>query len=176
VFDPDPDPMQRRVSDWAQGFAERAVQVKVMRAQVDQIQAWASSPDGAVRVTVDSHGVLTGLSLTDKICEVKPPELAAQVMACLRQAQQQLAAKVRHAMQTTVGNEPQLLEAVVNGYRDRFGEDLSQSSGTPDPGVLGLGAIEDDNPLPRTVAPRAPGRATDQRADEEYFADRGYLS
>jgi hypothetical protein len=42
--------------------------------------------------------------------------------------------------------------------------------------VLGLGAIEDDNLLPRTVARRAPRRATDQQVDEEYFADRGYLS
>jgi hypothetical protein len=59
MFDPDPDHMQRRVSDWAQGFADKAAQVYVMRAQVEHIQACASSPDGAVRVTVDSRGLLT---------------------------------------------------------------------------------------------------------------------
>lgn len=176
MFDPDPHHMQRSMSDWAQGFADKAAQVAVMRAQVDQIQAWASSPDGAVRVAVDSRGVLTDLSFTDKIREIRPPELAAQVMTCLRRAQQQLAVKVHHAMQTTVGDEPRLVDDVMASYRDRFGEDLSQSSGTSDPGVLGLGAIEDDNLLPRTVARRAPRRATDQQVDEEYFADRGYLS
>ena len=177
MFDPDPEHMQRRVSEWAQGFADKAARVQAMRAQVEQIQACASSPDGAVRVTVDSRGVLTDLSFTDKIREIRPPELAAQVMTCLRGAQQQLAAKVRHTMQTTVEDEPRLIDDVVSSYRDRFGEDQSRSSGTADPGVLGLGAIDDDNPPPGGVAPGRPGRrTTDQQVDEEYFADRGYLS
>jgi DNA-binding protein YbaB len=177
MFDPDPDHMQRRVSDWAQGFADKAAQVYVMRAQVEHIQACASSPDGAVRVTVDSRGLLTDLSFTDRIHEIRPPELAAQVMTCLQRAQQQLAAKVQHTMQTTVQDEPRLVADVVSSYRHRFGEDLGQSSGTADPGVLGLGAIEEDNPPLRTVAPSTPGRrATDRQVVEEYFADRGYLS
>lgn len=176
MFDHDPEHMQRRVSDWARGFADKAAQVQGMRAQVEQIQARASSSDGAVSVTVDSHGVLTDLSFTDKIRGIRPPELAAQVMTCLRRAQQQLAAKVQHTMQATVGDEPRLIDNVVSSYRDRFGEDQSRSSGTADPGVLGLGVIEDDNPPPWAVAPGRPGRRTTDQVDEEYFADRDYLS
>jgi DNA-binding protein YbaB len=167
MFDTDPDQMQQRVSQWAQGFADMAAKAKVMRARVEQIQASASSPNGAVRVTVDSHGVLTDLAFTDAIRDMRPPELAAQVMACLRRAQQQLAPKVREAMLATVGGEQQLVANVVSSYRERFGENISAA----DPGVLRLGAID---PPPQTSMYRRPTRT--QPPDEEYFADRGYLS
>jgi DNA-binding protein YbaB len=169
----DTDRMQHRVSEWAQGFAEKAAQAKVMRAQVEQIQAAATSPDGAVRVTVDSRGVLTDLAFTDVIREMRPAELAAQVMACLRRAQQQLTPPVRAIMQATVGGEQQLVDHVVSSYRERFGEDMSRPSSAADPGMLGLGAIDEDD-QPRPSRHRRP--APSQQADEEYFADRGYLS
>ena len=174
MFDTDRNRMQHRALEWAQGFADKAAQARIMRAQVEQIQAAATSPDGAVRVTVDSHGVLTDLAFTEMIHEMRPPELAAQVMCCLRRAQQQLAPKVRETMQATVGGEQQLVDNVVSSYRERFGEDLSRPSSAADPGMLGLGAIDEDDPPPRTSRHRRPAPA--QRADEEYFADRGYLS
>jgi len=125
MFDTDRNRMQHRALEWAQGFADKAAQARIMRAQVEQIQAAATSPDGAVRVTVDSHGVLTDLAFTEMIHEMRPPELAAQVMCCLRRAQQQLAPKVRETMQATVGGEQQLVDNVVSSYRERFGEDLA---------------------------------------------------
>ncbi len=168
MYDTDPDEMERRLSQWTQGFAEKAKQFHAMRTQVEQIAVTESSRDGAVRVTVDSRGMLTDLTLTDRIREMSPPELAVQVMACLRRAQQQLAPLVQDAMQATVGGDEPVVEKVVSGYRERFGEDLSMA---PDTMVLGLGAIEDDTAPP---PPRRPPRAAPPE-DEEYFADRGYL-
>ncbi len=94
-------------------------------------------------------------------------------MACLRRAQQQLAPLVQDAMQATVGGDEPVVEKVVSGYWERFGEDLSTA---PDPMVLGLGAIEDDAIEDDTAPPppRRPPRAAPPE-DEEYFADRGYL-
>src|SRR5437588_968776 len=174
MFDTDRNRMQHRVSEWAQGFADKAAQARIMRAQVEQSQAVATSSDGAIRVTVDSHGVLTDLAFTDMIREMRPPELAAQVMGCLRRAQQQLAPKVRETMQAAVGGERQLVDNVVSSYRERFGEDLSRPSSAPDPGTLGLGAIDEDDPPPRPSRHRRPAPA--RQDDEEYFAARGYLS
>ena len=59
MFDTDPDQMELRLSQWAQGFADQADRFHRMRAQVEQIRVTDSSPDGAVRVTVDSSGALT---------------------------------------------------------------------------------------------------------------------
>ncbi len=103
-----------------------------------------------------------------------PSEIAAQVMACLRRAQQQLAGRVQQTMAATVGGEDQVIEHVVEGYRQRFGEDQPDRL-APDPGVLGLGVIQDDDPprhSPPTPARRyraAPG------GDDENFGDRNYL-
>jgi DNA-binding protein YbaB len=171
MFDADPDEMPRRLSQWAQGFADKAEQFHAMRSQVEQVQVFESSRDGAVRVTVDSRGALTELAFTDRIREVSPPELAAQVMACVRRAQQQLAPLVQDAMQATVGSENLLVDNVVSGYRERFGDNPDRRSPAPDPMVLGVGVIEDDKPPPR---PRRQPRATPPD-DEEYFADRDYL-
>jgi hypothetical protein len=77
-------------------------------------------------------------------------------------------------MLATVGGQPQLVDNVVSSYRERFGEDLSQPGSAADPVMLGLGAIDEDNPPPRPSRHRRPEPA--QQADEEYFADRGYLS
>ncbi len=171
MFDADSDQTERRLSQWAQGFADKAKQFRAMRTHVEQVQVTDSSRDGAVRVTVDSRGALTDLAFSDRIREMSPPELAAQVMVCLRRAQQQLAPLVQDAMQATVGSEEPLVDNVVSSYRERFGEDLSCHSSGPDPMVLGLGVIEDDNlpPPPRRQPHAAPPD------DEEYFADRDYL-
>jgi hypothetical protein len=179
MFDTDPDEMERRLSQWTQGFTDKAEQFHAMRTQVEQVQVNESSRDGAVRVTVDSRGMLTDLALTDRIREISPPEVAAQVMTCLRRAQQQLAPLVQDAMQAAVGGEEPIVENVVSGYRERFGEDLSQHDAEPDPMVLGLGVIEDDNPPQHYPGynSRSPKRQTRAATpdDEEYFADRGYL-
>jgi DNA-binding protein YbaB len=172
MFDTDPDQMELRLSQWAQGFADQADRFHRMRAQVEQIRVTDSSPDGAVRVTVDSSGALTDLALTDKIYGMPPPEVAAQVMACLRRAQQQLAPLVQETMQATIGGEQLLVDNVVSGYRERFGADLSPRRTGPDAGVLGLGVLGDDSP-PRHQ-PQPPRRHRPPR-DEEYFADRDYL-
>ncbi|HEV7829873.1 MAG TPA: YbaB/EbfC family nucleoid-associated protein [Pseudonocardiaceae bacterium] len=185
MFDTDSDQMEQRLSQWTQGFASKAAQFHTMRAQIEQIQATEVSADGAVRVTVDSTGALTDLALNEKIRDLSPPEVAAQVMACLRRAQQQLAPRVHDAMQATIGSEDGLVERVMSGYRERFGEDPLQCRTETDPGVLGLGVIEDDaviensnglrhHPEENPEPPRRHRHAVPPD-DEEYFADRGYL-
>ena len=171
MFGTDPDQVERQLTRWAQGFADKAERFSAMRAQVEQIQVTESSTDGAVRVTIDSSGAPIDLTLTDKIDGMPPPEVAALVMACMRRAQQQLTGRVQEAMAATVGGEEQVIERVVSGYRQRFGEDQQDRLG-PDPGLLGLGAIEEDDPPPRPIRRRphaAPG------GDEEDFGDRNYL-
>ncbi len=185
MFDTGSDQMEQRLSQWAQGFADKAAQFHAMRVQVEQVQITEVSADGAVRVTVDSTGALSDLVFNDRIRDLSPPEVAAQVMGCLRRAQRQLAPRVQEAMQATVGDEDPLAERVVSGYRDRFGEDLFAPSRGADPGVLGLGVIEEDPviegrelrhyPDKHPEPPRRHRRA-EPPEDGDYFADRGYLS
>jgi DNA-binding protein YbaB len=140
-----PDQMQRRVSQWEHRFTGAATRFHAMRTEVERIRVSESGAGGAVEVTVDAQGALTELALTDKIRNMPPGELAAQVMACVRRAQQQLPSRVRRAMEATVGDQQRLIDQVVGVYRERFGTD--------------------DHDPSRAAA--ADG--------EEYFADRAYL-
>ena len=97
------------------------------------------------------------------------------MMACMRRAQQRLAGQVHHTMVATVGAEEPVVEHVVSSYRQRFGE-VQQDRPRPDPGflelgLLGLGAIEDEDspPQPSRRPPSVP------EGDEENFGDRHYL-
>lgn len=148
MFGTDPDQAQRRVSQWAQQFADRAERFQTMREQVEQISVTESSSDGAVRVTVDSTGAPTDLVLTDKIRSMAPPEVAAQVMACLRRAQGRLAGRVEAAMAATVGDDEQVIDHVVAGYRARFPDE------------------QKDNP---------PRRPAQRGSDDDDFGDQSYL-
>lgn len=173
MFGTDPDQVERQLSQWAQGFADQAGRFGAMRAQVEQIQVTESSTDGAVRVTIDASGAPIDLAFTDKIGGMPPPEVAAQVMTCMRRAQRQLTGRVQEAMVATVGDADQVIENVVEGYRQRFGED-QPGRPAPDPGVLGLGVIEDDPPRYPPPPPARRSRAA-PGGDDENFGDRHYL-
>ena len=141
----DPDQMQRRIAQWEHRFTGAATRFHAMRTEVERIQVSEAGAGGAIQVTVDAQGTLTDLTLTDKIRNLTPEELAAQVMACVRRAQQQLPSRVRRAMEATVGDQQRLIDQVVGDYRERFG-------------------LDDHDAF---HAPAADG--------EEYFADRAYL-
>ena len=121
MFDADVDHSERQLSQWAQGFADRAERFHAMRANLEQVTVSESAAEGAVRVTVDASGQLTDLAFTDKIRDMAPSQVAAQVMAGLRRAQQQLAPLVRETMIAAIGPEHELVEQVLRGYRERFG-------------------------------------------------------
>ncbi len=144
MFGTDPDQIQQRVSQWAQQFADRAQRFEAMRVQVEQIRVTESTADGAVRVTVDSTGSPTDLALSNKIHAMSPPEVAAQIMRCLRRAQGRLAERVRAAMTATVGDDEQVVEHVVAGYRARF-PDQRPENAAPDPGMARPGRNGDDD-------------------------------
>lgn len=170
MFGTDSDQVQRRLSQWAQQFADKAERFETMRGQVEQIRVTEHSADGAVRVTVDSTGSPTNLVLTDKIRSMDPPEIAAQVMACIRRAQGQLADRVRESMTATLGDDEQVVDHVVAGYRARF-PDQQQDDARPDPGVLLLGSIDEDDPPPK---PAPPLRTRPPDTDDD-FGGRSYL-
>ncbi len=174
MFGTDPDQAERPISQWVQGFTNKAERFDAMRAQLEQIKVTESSADGAVQVTIDSSGAPIDLALTSKISGMPPSEVAAVVTDCMRRAQRQLAGQVRHAMTATVDAEEPVVEQVVSGYRQRFGEDQGERA-EPDPGVLERGAAD-----PREISDESPQRTTSSYhpapgAGKEGFGDRNDL-
>ncbi|MDI2030878.1 YbaB/EbfC family nucleoid-associated protein [Saccharopolyspora sp. TS4A08] len=119
----DPDEAERRIQQWAQGFAEKAQRYQEVQAQTEQLRLSATSSDGRIKVTVRADGSVTNLELTDKVRSMAPNELAAQILSTMHRAQADIAGKVGETMQATLGDEDQQTRSMMlDNLRERFPE------------------------------------------------------
>ncbi|MCS7476775.1 YbaB/EbfC family nucleoid-associated protein [Umezawaea endophytica] len=139
-----PEQVERQLEEWARQAEQKAVRYQQMGSAVSAVSATESTPDGMVRVTVNSSGALSNLELTDRISEHRGAEVAAQVMACVQRAQGKLAAQVSEAMQATIGDDQPTIDTVVEGYRQRFPEPVEQQP-DPDAGYRPIGGLAEDD-------------------------------
>jgi DNA-binding protein YbaB len=111
---------QRWVDEWVDSFARKAERYQQVQEQVEQIRLTATSPDGAVRVTVGSNGVPTDLELSERTGSIPPAELSSLILATMRRAQSGIADRVEQIMQDTVGQDTSTIGSVVGEYRRQF--------------------------------------------------------
>ncbi|MEB3368021.1 YbaB/EbfC family nucleoid-associated protein [Saccharopolyspora mangrovi] len=152
----DPDEAQRRIQQWAQGFAEKAQRYQEVQAQTEQLRLSASSPDGRIKVTVRADGSVTDLEFTDKVRSMAPNELAAQVLSTMHRAQADIASKVGETMQATLGDEDQQTRSMMlDNLRERFPEQPEDEVEEETSSKWDGPAEEDETPAP-PAAPAAP--------------------
>ncbi|GAA2342237.1 hypothetical protein GCM10009854_18570 [Saccharopolyspora halophila] len=151
----DPDEAERRIQQWAQGFAEKAQRYQEVQAQTEQLRLSASSPDGRIKVTVRADGSVTDLEFTDKVRSMPPNELAAQILSTMHRAQADIAGKVGETMAATLGDEDQQTRSMMlDNLRERFPEpedEVEEETSSKWDGP----AEEDETPAP-PAAPAAP--------------------
>jgi len=161
-----PGETERRVEQWAAEFAAKADRYQSMQEQISRVSATEQSGDGTVQVTVDSGGVVTDLVLSDRASQLRPPQLAAQLLDVMRRAQSRLTDQVQDVMRSTVGDDEATVQAVVTSYERRFPEPPEAES----PGYGGdlrIGDVEDDGPPPNHPwPPRRPHRTDDPDDDD----------
>src|SRR5215207_8023325 len=90
-----PEETERRVEQWAAEFAAKADRYQQMQQQISRVSATEASADGTVQVTVDSAGIVTDLVLSDRASQLRPAQLAAQVLDVMRRAQRRLTGQVQ---------------------------------------------------------------------------------
>jgi DNA-binding protein YbaB len=117
----DPDEAQRRIDQWAQGFAAKAERYQAAQARTEQLRLTAASGDGAVRVTVGADGAVTDLVFSNKARSFPLEELSAQILSTMRRAQAGIASRVGEVMAEQLGDEdPQTRSLVLDNLRSRF--------------------------------------------------------
>lgn len=163
-----PEQVERQLEEWARQAEQKAERYQQMGAAVSAVGATESSPDGMVKVTVNSSGAISNLELSDRISEHRGAEVAAQIMACMQRAQGRLAAQVAEAMQATIGDDRSTIDTVVAGYQQRFPEPVVQQA-DPNAGYHRIGELADDDepPPPRRPQPRPPTRRADEDDDDD---------
>ncbi|HEY6425494.1 MAG TPA: YbaB/EbfC family nucleoid-associated protein [Pseudonocardiaceae bacterium] len=117
----DPGQAGQALIGWAETLQRKAQTYRDLQHEMSQLAVTEASVDGAVRVTVDSQGVPTELTLTERARGVDPARLSAELMSCLRRAQSTLAARVDDLVTGSVPDSADDAGArIVASYRDRF--------------------------------------------------------
>jgi hypothetical protein len=101
---------------WAAALRQRADDYGRLSERLHATVVTESSPDGKVRVTVDSHGVPADIYFAESARGEDPARLAAELMATLRRAQAMLAGRVRELVPA---GDP-VSGAIVSDYEQRF--------------------------------------------------------
>ncbi|MBB5154384.1 YbaB/EbfC family nucleoid-associated protein [Saccharopolyspora phatthalungensis] len=161
----DPDEAERRIQQWAQGFADKARRYQEVQEQTDQLRLTAASPDGRIKVTVRADGSVTDLAFTDKVRSMAPAELATQILATMHRAQSDIASRVGETMAAHLGDEDQQTRSMMlDNLRERFPEQPTEPESSAESSEWGLqeDEVEDDGqkaPKPPPTAPPAPPTA-----------------
>jgi DNA-binding protein YbaB len=111
------DGWARSWGDQASGRSEAAT---ALADRVAELTATATGADGAVRVTVTSSGVVTGLQLDDRVQRMGGAALAGEILRVIRRAQAGLAERVAEVVEATIGSDTETGRAVLASYRRRF--------------------------------------------------------
>jgi hypothetical protein len=114
------DANQDAMRSWTERVSSRTEAAADLADRVATLSASASGGDGAIRVTVASSGVVTGLELDDRVHRLPGGELAGEILRTMRRAQAALSDRVAEAVDETVGADTETGKAVLESFAQRF--------------------------------------------------------
>lgn len=92
-----------------------------MQQPLVELEAVATSPDRAVTVVAGPSGSIKDIRLTDQAMRRPPQELAAALMATLRQAVAEAARRQAGIVENALGDDMHLTEQVLETQAQLFG-------------------------------------------------------
>jgi hypothetical protein len=116
---------------WSAQVAGRTEAAAALADRVATLTSSADGGDGAIRVTLASSGVLTGLELDDSVQRLPGRDLAAEILLVIRRAQAGLVDRVATAVDETVGADTETGRAVLDSFAQRFPVDPDESPAAP---------------------------------------------
>lgn len=116
----DADDAEEWVRSWTAQVSARAEATSALADRVAGLSATAAGEDGAIRVTVGSSGVVTGLELDDRVRKLSGADLSERILTVMRRAQAGLTAQVAAAVRETVGSDSESGRAVQDTFQRRF--------------------------------------------------------
>jgi len=103
------DPLENSLSmieNWERNAAEKAAKFQTMADRVAEVSITESVAGGAVSATIGNNGIPTNIAMTDRVREMPPDEIAANVMAAIRKAQSKYPQALAAIVAETVGDDP----------------------------------------------------------------------
>jgi hypothetical protein len=137
-------------ADWQRQVAENAQRYRELDDRVSQLSITEKSRDGTIMVTVSATGVLTDLVLKERWHPVPEPELAEQIMACLKRAQAKIPGLMAKVIEETLGEQDSSTHLILADSRRSFPEP------PPDPASRAAWQVPEPPPPPPKQAVATP--------------------
>ncbi|TNH24925.1 YbaB/EbfC family nucleoid-associated protein [Micromonospora orduensis] len=114
------DAADRRLDEWETSLAEQASRATTLSTRLRAITGTATSPDGAVEVTVDSNGLLADLRLDERIRQQSATRTARQITDTTRVAHADLLKRLTGTTVEILGAGDPTGQAIIDSYRRRL--------------------------------------------------------
>ena len=135
---------------WSAQVSGRTEAAAALADRVATLTSSADGGEGAIRVTVASSGIVTGLELDDRVQRRPGAELAAEILRVMRQAQAALVDRVAEAVDETVGADTETGRAVLDSFAQRFPPDVPEPADAAAPGAGRRIRVRSRQPCPLT--------------------------
>jgi DNA-binding protein YbaB len=139
--------------DWKQQVAENARRYQELNEQVSRMSVTEVSSDGSVRVTVSANGLMTDLVLRERGYQRPLPQVADEIMACMRRAQARIPDLLQQVMADALGTVDPATHLLVADARQMFPP--------PPPKQAWAGAPKRVDPPPAAETTRRPSHGED---------------
>ena len=155
------------VASYENEVAELAGRAEEAKERISQLSGTASSPDGAVTVTVGGGGALRNVSFGPRADEMPKERLAAAIMATAQKAQAQASQQILAIMSPLIGEDSDAMRFVREQIPspEEPEDDVRESY----PGQQALDEEPADDPAPPPT--RAPRRPVADDDDDDYGLD-----
>ena len=142
------------------GMPEIARRAAEAKARLERISATATSPDGAVTVTVNTSGALQELTFGPRADELPRARLAASVVATAKRAQVQAAQQLTSVMAPVIGPDSDAMKFL----QEQIPAPEVPAEAQPEPPRWEFTETRQETPPP---APAPPARPARPRPDDD---------
>lgn len=166
----------------AESLEQQAQRYQQLEGRMKAMSVTETSSSKRVTVTVDSNGVMTGISLAPSARGADPAALSAEIMSSLGRAQAKLRGQVAEVVREVVGDDgPGAM--IIAQYAERFPED-DDVPPAPTPPPLPTPPAPTPPPAEQASAPAPPSRKPDRDRvvtpdepddDEEFYRRKSWL-
>lgn len=139
-MDEDFERISREIDQQIRQANEHAERMRVWADDVDRISGEGTAMRGAVKVSVNNSGVLTGLTLTDAALDAGARGLATAILDAIGAAKQVVADQMGRSAADQFGRDGEITQLMVADMNKRLGVtpdfDAPPAAGRPG-GVIG---------------------------------------
>lgn len=166
-----------RIQDMMRKFEEQAQKATELQSAMQDLKASASSPDGAVKVTVAPSGAVLDLQLSPSSVRKSHAELQQSIMAAIRAATQNASEQLNSTVAPILGDQFDQFQEAFNVQGPAIKPDGPDGGAAPESGTAHPTTAQPTTAHPTTTQSAAsqPQRPRPDPDADDDFSDESFL-